>query len=168
MERFIAGESQSQSTLFPERLDGYIAEDNPVRVIDVFVDKLDQAKIGTTSLIYRSQATQVASRQHCKKAMSGATSTGFSPIAGWSGTPWKISEWCGYYDNKNGNKYCPHPNTWAFSPPKISCWHRRIEGNRSSFCCHLSCVSQLFWGWFYRRGYFLRHIRVSNFNYHND
>jgi hypothetical protein len=32
--------------LFPERLDGYIAEDNPVRVIDVFVDKLDQAKIG--------------------------------------------------------------------------------------------------------------------------
>jgi hypothetical protein len=47
MERFIAGESQSQSTLFPERLDGYIAEDNPVRVIDVFVDKLDQAKIGT-------------------------------------------------------------------------------------------------------------------------
>ncbi|MGY8791548.1 MAG: hypothetical protein ACKVKR_14910 [Pseudomonadales bacterium] len=76
MERFIAGESQSQSTLFPERLDGYIAEDNPVRVIDVFVDKLDQAKIGT-----------LAHRQHCKKAMSGATSTGFSPIAGWSGTP---------------------------------------------------------------------------------
>ncbi len=46
MKRFIAGESQSQSTLFPKRLDEYIAEDNPVRVINVFVDKLDLAKIG--------------------------------------------------------------------------------------------------------------------------
>ena len=38
MKRFVEGEDRSQSTLFPERLDDYIAEDNPVRVIDAFID----------------------------------------------------------------------------------------------------------------------------------
>ncbi len=46
MKRFVAGEDRTQSTLFPERLDEYIAEDNPVRVIDVFVDELDLASLG--------------------------------------------------------------------------------------------------------------------------
>jgi len=41
MKRFIEGEDRGQSTLFPERLDDWIIEDNPVRVIDVFVDELD-------------------------------------------------------------------------------------------------------------------------------
>lgn len=35
MKRFVEGEDRSQSTLFPERLDDYIAEDNPVRVVDL-------------------------------------------------------------------------------------------------------------------------------------
>ena len=46
MKRFIEGENRSQSTLFPERLDDYIAEDNAVRVVDVFVDKLDLLSLG--------------------------------------------------------------------------------------------------------------------------
>lgn len=46
MKRFIEGENRSQSVLFPERLDDYIGEDNPVRVIDVFVDELDLATLG--------------------------------------------------------------------------------------------------------------------------
>ncbi len=41
MKRFIEGEDRTQSTLFPERLDDWIGEDNPVRVVDVFVDELD-------------------------------------------------------------------------------------------------------------------------------
>ena len=41
MKRYVEGENRSQSTLFPESLDDYIAEDNPVRVVDVFVDELD-------------------------------------------------------------------------------------------------------------------------------
>jgi transposase len=41
MKRFIEGQDRTQSTLFPERLEDYIAEDNPVRVIDVFVEELD-------------------------------------------------------------------------------------------------------------------------------
>ena len=46
MKRFIEGEDRNQSTLFPELLDDYIAEDNPVRVIDVFVDELDLGQLG--------------------------------------------------------------------------------------------------------------------------
>ena len=45
MTGFIEGECRSQATLFPERLDDYIAEESPVRVIDVFVDELDLARI---------------------------------------------------------------------------------------------------------------------------
>jgi transposase len=46
MKRFVEGEDRNQSTLFPECLDDYIAEDNPVRVIDVFVDELDLSHLG--------------------------------------------------------------------------------------------------------------------------
>jgi len=41
MTRFVVGEDRSQSTMFPERLDDYLGEDNPVRAVDVFVDELD-------------------------------------------------------------------------------------------------------------------------------
>src|SRR5256884_2857664 len=46
MTRFVVGEDRSQSTLFPERLEDYLSEDNPVRAIDVFVDELDLAGLG--------------------------------------------------------------------------------------------------------------------------
>ncbi len=46
MKRFIEGVDRSQTTLFPERLDDWIGEDNPVRVIDVFVDELDLGELG--------------------------------------------------------------------------------------------------------------------------
>ncbi len=46
MKRFIEGECRAQSTLLPERLDDWIAEDNPVRAVDAFVDELDLAKLG--------------------------------------------------------------------------------------------------------------------------
>jgi transposase len=46
MKRFIEGVSRSQSTLFPERLEDFIAEDNPVKVIDAFVDRLPLLTLG--------------------------------------------------------------------------------------------------------------------------
>ena len=46
MKRFIEGESRTQSTLLPETLDDYIADTNPVRVVDVFVDELDLGALG--------------------------------------------------------------------------------------------------------------------------
>lgn len=46
MKRFVQGESRTQSTLLPASLDDYVADTNPVRVIDVFVDELDLGKLG--------------------------------------------------------------------------------------------------------------------------
>jgi transposase len=46
MTRFVVGDDRSQSTLFPECLEDYLAEDNPVRAIDVFVDELDLGGLG--------------------------------------------------------------------------------------------------------------------------
>jgi transposase len=51
MKRFIEGETRSQSLLFPERLEDWIEEDNPVRVIDAFVDELDLRELGFESAI---------------------------------------------------------------------------------------------------------------------
>ena len=46
MSGFIQGEDRFQATLFPERLDDYVAEDSSVRVIDVFLDDLDLSGLG--------------------------------------------------------------------------------------------------------------------------
>jgi transposase len=46
MKRFIEGVDRNQGTLFPECLEDWIGEDNPVRVIDVFVDELDLFDLG--------------------------------------------------------------------------------------------------------------------------
>jgi transposase len=45
MKRFVEGTDRGQSTLFPECLDDWIDENNPVRVIDAFVDTLDLAEL---------------------------------------------------------------------------------------------------------------------------
>src|SRR5690349_3040322 len=46
MKRFIEGEDRNQATLLPEYLDDYIAEDNPVRAVDAFVEELDLKTLG--------------------------------------------------------------------------------------------------------------------------
>ena len=46
MKRFVEGIDRKQSTLFPEYLEDWIEEDNPVRAIDVFVEGLDLADLG--------------------------------------------------------------------------------------------------------------------------
>ena len=46
MKRFVEGADRGQSTFLPECLEDWIGEDNPVRVIDVFVDELDLAALG--------------------------------------------------------------------------------------------------------------------------
>ena len=46
MSRFIEGEQRTQSVLFPEQLEDWIAEDNPVRAVDAFVDELDLSELG--------------------------------------------------------------------------------------------------------------------------
>ena len=46
MKRFIEGVDRNQTTLFPERLDDCVGEDNSVRAIDAFVDALDLGALG--------------------------------------------------------------------------------------------------------------------------
>jgi transposase len=46
VKRFIEGENRTQSTLLPASLDEYVGEDNPVRVIEAFVDALDLGELG--------------------------------------------------------------------------------------------------------------------------
>jgi len=46
VKRFVEGTDRSQSTLLPECLDDWIDENNPVRVIDAFVDELDLSEVG--------------------------------------------------------------------------------------------------------------------------
>ena len=50
MKRFVEGTDRSQSTLFPECLEDWIGENNPVRVVDVFVDSLDLSALGFDSV----------------------------------------------------------------------------------------------------------------------
>lgn len=46
MRRFVEGVDRSQTTLFPESLDDWVDENNPVRVVDAFVDSLDLRALG--------------------------------------------------------------------------------------------------------------------------
>ena len=46
MRRFVEGTDRGQATLFPECLDDWIDEDNPVRAVDAFVDALALADLG--------------------------------------------------------------------------------------------------------------------------
>ena len=46
MKRFIEGSDRGQRTLLPECVDEWVAEDNPVRVVDAFVGALDLGSLG--------------------------------------------------------------------------------------------------------------------------
>ena len=53
MRRFVEGIDREQGTLFPECLADWIDEDNAVRVIDAFVDKLDLSRLGLMEWLLR-------------------------------------------------------------------------------------------------------------------
>ena len=50
MKRFIEGTDRTQTTLLPESLEDYVAEDNPVRVVEAFVEELDLRTLGFRSI----------------------------------------------------------------------------------------------------------------------
>ena len=51
MKRFIEGEDRRQATLLPDSLEDYVTEDNPVRVVDVFIDELDLEALGFSGVV---------------------------------------------------------------------------------------------------------------------
>ena len=96
MKRFIEGEDRHQVTLLPECLDDYIGEDNPVRVVDVFVDGLDLAALGFDGA---APATTGRPAYHpsvlLKIYIYGAISIASSPAGAWSAKPSAMSSSCG-------------------------------------------------------------------------
>src|SRR5262249_48730628 len=46
MRRFVEGIDRGQTALFPECLEDWVGEGNPVRVVDLFVEELDLAELG--------------------------------------------------------------------------------------------------------------------------
>ena len=65
MKRFVEGLDRGQSTLLPECLEDWIGEDNPVRVIDVFVEELIWAGWDSTASLPRQPAAFVSSFWRC-------------------------------------------------------------------------------------------------------
>ena len=51
MHRFIDGEDRMQQALLPHSLEDYVGEENPVRVIEVFIDELDLAALGFSGMM---------------------------------------------------------------------------------------------------------------------
>mgnify|MGYP001811646659 FL=1 len=54
MKRFIEGQARDQATLLPEYLEDFVDDDNPVRVIDAYVESLDLGSLGFTGVDPRS------------------------------------------------------------------------------------------------------------------
>src|SRR5438309_8616126 len=50
MHRFIDGEDRMQRALLPHSLEDYVGEENPVRVLEVFIDELDLAALGFSGM----------------------------------------------------------------------------------------------------------------------
>src|SRR5258708_18837547 len=46
MNRFVQCEDRRQQTLLPNSLEDYVGEDNPVRVIEAFIENLDLVALG--------------------------------------------------------------------------------------------------------------------------
>ncbi|MEL6098702.1 IS5/IS1182 family transposase, partial [Stenotrophomonas maltophilia] len=46
MKRFLYGVDRSPGLLLPDRLEDYVHEDNPVRVVDAIVEALDLSALG--------------------------------------------------------------------------------------------------------------------------
>src|SRR5919206_4288559 len=51
MKRFVEGGDRRQTTLLPDCVDDYVAEDNPVRAVEAFVDALDLTALGFQGVV---------------------------------------------------------------------------------------------------------------------
>jgi transposase len=51
VKRFVEGQDRAQLMLLPECLDDFVGEDNPVRVVDAFIEELDLALLGFAGVV---------------------------------------------------------------------------------------------------------------------
>ena len=87
MKRFVQGQERSQGTLFPACLDEYISDNNPVRVIEVFVEELDLCALGFERVIPQATGRPAYHRPPCSRSTSTAISIASRPAAASSRRP---------------------------------------------------------------------------------
>ena len=71
MRRFVEGVDRGQTTLFPECLEDWIDEDNPVRVIDAFVEKLDLSRLGSVFVFHDGTGAVILDRLGRRETAGG-------------------------------------------------------------------------------------------------
>jgi transposase len=69
MKRFIEGEDRKQVTLLPECLDDFVAEDNPVRIIEAFVEELDLASLGFDGAMPSTTGLRSVEKSGCQHSV---------------------------------------------------------------------------------------------------
>ena len=65
MKRYIEGADRNQSTLLPACLEDFVSDDNPVRVIDVFIDGLICRSLALTARCLQSRAARRITPRLC-------------------------------------------------------------------------------------------------------
>jgi transposase len=85
MSGFICGADRSQGMMFPAQLEDYVAEDNPVRVIDFFVDQLDLRALGFSAVDPKETGRPAYHPAIMLKIYVYLLSTAFNRAAGLSG-----------------------------------------------------------------------------------
>jgi len=85
MSGYIEGTDRGQMTLFPDRLEDWIGEDNPVRVVDLFVDEVDLAELGFGRMAPALTGRPGYHPSVLLKFLSTAISTGSRRAGRWSG-----------------------------------------------------------------------------------
>jgi transposase len=80
MRHLVEGGDRGQTTLFPECLEDWIGEDNPARVVDVFVEELDLAELGFGGVNPEATSRPSYHPSVLLKLASTAISIGFSRV----------------------------------------------------------------------------------------
>ena len=96
MKRFVEGHDRRQATLLPECLDDYVAPDNPVRIIEAFVDELDLAPLGFAGVVPEvtgrpAYHPSTLLKIYIYRSTSTAISIASPPAADWNERPSAIS-----------------------------------------------------------------------------
>lgn len=91
MKRFVEGVERDQGGFFPMHLEDFVGEDNPVRVVDAFVDMLDLRDLGFTSVDPCATGGRVIIRLSCWSSTSTAISTVLHRAAAWNVRPGAMS-----------------------------------------------------------------------------
>ena len=87
MHRFIDGEDRMQQALLPHSLEDYVGEENPVRVIEAFIDELDLAALGFSGMTPAATGRPAYHPSTLLKIYLYGYSTACSRAGAWSGRP---------------------------------------------------------------------------------